>query len=74
MIFFLFCSSFDYILIYLSSFALQEKELDNPLPWLVLFDHTHQKDKGKGAYADKKSEVVAVSFHILFYFSLLCYF
>lgn len=36
---------------------MQDKELGGP----VLFDHTHQKDKGKGPYPDKMSEVVVVS-------------
>lgn len=31
------------------------------MPWSVLFDQTHRKDKGNGPYADKKSKVVAVS-------------
>lgn len=34
-----------------------------PVPWPILFDHTCQKDKGKGPYADKKSEAVAVNIH-----------
>lgn len=35
-----------------------------PLPWLVLFDHTHHKNEGKDPYVDKKFEVMAVRIDI----------
>lgn len=31
------------------------------MPWPIFFDHTYWMDKGKGPYADKKCEVVAIS-------------
>lgn len=40
-----------------------EKDMGGPVPWSVLFDHTHHKDKKKDPYAHKKSKAVAVSFH-----------
>ena len=41
--------------------VLQEKERGGLVPWTDLFDRTHRRDKGKGEYADKKSEAVVVS-------------
>ena len=44
---------------------LQEKERGGPVPWTDLFDRTHRRDKGKGEYADKKSEAVAVNNYLM---------
>lgn len=47
-------------------FAKHEKELDSPISWSVLFDHTQRKDIGKDVYANKKFKAVTTSFYILF--------
>ena len=52
---------------YLFKILLQEKERGGPVPWTDLFDRTHRRDKGKGEYADKKSEAVAVIKYLMQY-------
>ena len=38
-----------------------------------MFDRTHRRDKGKGEYADKKSEAVAVSIRMQSIFVQICF-
>ena len=56
-----FCVCTNMLYTNLFKLVLEEKERGGPVPWTDLFDRTHRRDKGKGEYADKKSEAVAVS-------------
>lgn len=42
---------------------MQENKLGGTMPWSILFDHMHHKDKRKNAHVDKKSKAVIISIH-----------
>lgn len=54
------------------NYCVQTKELGCSVIIVDVFARTHQEDKGKGLYKDKKSKTVVVSFGMLFKSYIIC--